>query len=588
MTGNETGPSWIKSSREDRQENTTTTRNIPSTATAAILCTVLVVFAPVASSATATATASTNTTISQSGTYYIRTGFFNALEDHRFDGPVKPDKGGGYEWEDWYLMFHVAIPADSQVTSAIVTWSHQDTHAVVAPEKDFRCGGTPWCDDSAVYFDPLATRFFVNGATSGGLYSWLPLPPPSGSSGSVDLLQRPGIIERLKTSGAVALWGNTQLSLPDSQAHVSPGFNGETWRSVAATYTANISGTLTVNYTVPPPCITFTAVSTSETLNAGVSAKLVVTAEGRNEPLHYQWFEGVGGDISKPVSGATDPVFFTPRLERTTGYWARVSSACGSLDTPTATIVIGEQGTLAEITNATARSSTWISVSAPFQGDANQNGYRHCEIRRSTTQTFTTNGSTAPYLAGSSEWSETYFVVAPNTTYFLRCIYVDPDGVIGSHEQLIGPITTPRTGRDAVTVEPAVATVEKTEILVTVPIRDDANRNSSGHIEIATSLSGPWTTRVAALPFYPKQGRIRSLTPNTTYYVRVTITDPDGINGSDVQILGPIRYTGLQNLALGKPITADAAWGCCTNTAELVDGLIQAADWMSPSTSSAV
>jgi hypothetical protein len=60
----------------------------------------------------------------------------------------------------------------------------------------------------------------------------------------------------------------------------------------------------------------------------------------------------------------------------------------------------------------------------------------------------------------------------------------------------------------------------------------------------------------------------------------VTIWDPDGVTGAaNPQTLGPIRYSGVRNLALGKAITADPGWGCCSDPSQLVDGRIQNDNW---------
>jgi hypothetical protein len=87
-------------------------------------------------------------------------------------------------------------------------------------------------------------------------------------------------------------------------------------------------------------------------------------------------------------------------------------------------------------------------------------------------------------------------------------------------------------------------------------------------------------TLTALLRCYPKRCRIRSLTPNTDYWVRVTITDSDGVvASSNPQILGPIHYDGLANLAFARPISADPGWGCYPSPSQLVDGRIQNDAW---------
>ena len=240
--------------------------------------------------------------------------------------------------------------------------------------------------------------------------------------------------------------------------------------------------------------------------------------------------------------------------------------------------------TVAGTATASARASTWIAVEAPFTGDDNRNGYTIYEIATSSGGPFSATGAQWPQLAGEPAWRANVFSVSPGTTYFLRLTFVDPDGVSGANPQLIGPITTPAATANAVTVEAATAVALDTEIYVSVPILNDANMNSFGTIDLATSAGGPWTRRAgspaeANLPFHPKRARLRSLTPGTDYWIRVTIFDPDGVVGTNPQIIGPINYAGLQNLALGRPVSADPGWGCCANPSQLVDGRIQNDAW---------
>lgn len=70
----------------------------------------------------------------------------------------------------------------------------------------------------------------------------------------------------------------------------------------------------------------------------GQTATLSVTATG-TAPLHYQWYQGVKGDTAHP-SGNDAPVFTTPALTVTTSYWVKVSNACGTADSETATITV--------------------------------------------------------------------------------------------------------------------------------------------------------------------------------------------------------------------------------------------------------
>ncbi len=244
--------------------------------------------------------------------------------------------------------------------------------------------------------------------------------------------------------------------------------------------------------------------------------------------------------------------------------------------------------TVAGTVIAEARSSTWIAVEAPLSGDDNHNGYSSFELATSPGGPFSSTGAGWSYLPGPSEWRANHFarqVVLPNATYYIRVTYFDPDGVSGANPQIVGPVVTPSAAPAAVTVEPATALARDTEIFVSVPIRDDSNLDSFGTVEVATSPTGPWVRKCGStfdrnLPFHPKRCRIRSLTPGTDYWVRVTILDGDGVVGApNPQVLGPIRYDGLANLALGQPVSADSGWGCCPNPNQLTDGRIQNDAW---------
>ena len=148
----------------------------------------------------------------------------------------------------------------------------------------------------------------------------------------------------------------------------------------------------------------------------------------------------------------------------------------------------------------------------------------------------------------------------------------------------IVPVHTLEAAPNAVTVGTVTVEVRDTEIFVSAPISDDANGNSYATVEIATDPGGPWTERCGSpsenrLPHHPKRCRLRSLTPGIDYWVRIDFVDPDGVSGADPQVLGPVTYGGRQNLAAGRPITADPGWGCCPNPAQLVDGRIQYRFW---------
>jgi hypothetical protein len=90
----------------------------------------------------------------------------------------------------------------------------------------------------------------------------------------------------------------------------------------------------------PPPC-TAPAITTqpaSRTVNAGTSVTLTVVATG-TAPLVYQWYIGSTGSTGSPIAGAAgSSLTVTPST--TTSYWVRVTNACGTANSATATITV--------------------------------------------------------------------------------------------------------------------------------------------------------------------------------------------------------------------------------------------------------
>jgi len=262
---------------------------------------------------------------------------------------------------------------------------------------------------------------------------------------------------------------------------------------------------------------------------------------------------------------------------------------------------MGQIKTLPGFARAEARSSTWISVEAPFVGDVNENGYTIFRIGPTATGPFTRT-STLP-AAGPSGWRGEFIPrLTPNTDYYIQVEYLDPiDGVgdnsipdsgPGAKLQVLGPIRTRSSAPLSVRVERAIAESRTNEILVSVPISDDANGNSGATFEVAEDIRGApdaslsWTQRCGPSgSVHPKLCRIRSLTPGRSYRIRINmidrdgITDADGIVGARTQVLGPLVYSGGKNVAFGKPVAVDPpGWGCCADPRELTDGRIQYED----------
>ncbi|MBI5770412.1 MAG: immunoglobulin domain-containing protein [Verrucomicrobia bacterium] len=72
------------------------------------------------------------------------------------------------------------------------------------------------------------------------------------------------------------------------------------------------------------------------TVAPGATASLSVTAAG-SAPT-FQWYAGLSGDTSSPVSGATSASFTTPTITTPRNFWVRVTSGTTTVDSATARV----------------------------------------------------------------------------------------------------------------------------------------------------------------------------------------------------------------------------------------------------------
>lgn len=75
----------------------------------------------------------------------------------------------------------------------------------------------------------------------------------------------------------------------------------------------------------------------TQSIASGQKANLKVVPNG-NGPFHYQWFQGHSGSTAFPIAGATSSTLQTPAITAATDFWVRVTNACGSRDSATATV----------------------------------------------------------------------------------------------------------------------------------------------------------------------------------------------------------------------------------------------------------
>jgi autotransporter-associated beta strand protein len=147
------------------------------------------------------------------------------------------------------------------------------------------------------------------------------------------------------SEGIGATWSAT--GLPDGTS-ISPA-SGEilgtpttpgVYPAAVTVSTRGAAATATVTVTVRgiAPQITLHPVA-ARSLQYGTTTTLSVAATGLPEP-EIQWYEGPAGNTDAPVLGATSPLFITPPVTASTGFWARASSISGSADSSATVITV--------------------------------------------------------------------------------------------------------------------------------------------------------------------------------------------------------------------------------------------------------
>ncbi|HEX3580925.1 MAG TPA: hypothetical protein VH087_04125 [Thermoanaerobaculia bacterium] len=75
----------------------------------------------------------------------------------------------------------------------------------------------------------------------------------------------------------------------------------------------------------------------SATADSNGKASLKVVPFGSAD-FKYQWYQGPSGSTYFPIAGATSSTFTTPAVTAPADFWVRVTNACGSIDSATATV----------------------------------------------------------------------------------------------------------------------------------------------------------------------------------------------------------------------------------------------------------
>ncbi|HEC16626.1 MAG TPA: CSLREA domain-containing protein, partial [Sedimenticola sp.] len=194
-------------------------------------------------------------------------------------------------------------------------------------------------------------------------------------------------------------------------------------------------------------------------------------------------------------------------------------------------IILPYDETTPGVATALARSVTSLTVSMPYTNDGNANNDYKVEYKLSSSGTWST-WAPDPQPHSASPFSTVITGLSSGATYDVRMTYNDADGFLGgqSSTQTVSNITLVNNGTTALTasaVHGGGATID-----VSMPYTNDLNGNNTYTVEYKESSSSTWSTWApdpqphAASPFTTT---ITGLTPGSTYDVRMTYNDVDGI-----------------------------------------------------------
>jgi len=148
-------------------------------------------------------------------------------------------------------------------------------------------------------------------------------------------------------TGMTATFTNPHIPAPGDGTSkmtltLAPDVFPATYRGVTVIGTAGsgeVEGAaITVDVVCDPPVLLTANNPQSQTVKRGQTVTLHVTPEV-GSAFTYQWYNGHAGFTSTPIANSNSPNFTTPAINTTQEFWVRISDACGTIDSQTATII---------------------------------------------------------------------------------------------------------------------------------------------------------------------------------------------------------------------------------------------------------
>jgi hypothetical protein len=175
----------------------------------------------------------------------------------------------------------------------------------------------------------------ANGSAAGSGILWATHP-----EGDANNATKPGVLRAFNAENlSVELWNSKTNSARDGVgnfAKFNPPLvaNGRVYIGNFSTSTSANTDQLVV-YGLLAPSIVRQPID--QTVDGNTRGTLDVVATGAG-PLSYQWFRGLSGDTSNPVTGATTSTLVTAPIVAPTRFWVRVTNSTSSVNSDVATV----------------------------------------------------------------------------------------------------------------------------------------------------------------------------------------------------------------------------------------------------------
>lgn len=302
--------------------------------------------------------------------------------------------------------------------------------------------------------------------------------------------------------------------------------------------------TVAVSASCVPPTVSTQPASSTVTSSAPVT--LTIVAAG-STPLTYQWYNGTTGNTASPITGATSASYVTPAITATSSFWVKVTNACGSANSNTATITYNPPCGAPAKFNVYGPGTTTSAVGYSITWDANS-AISNFEVQESTAADF--SGATTQATTGTSV-NYNHSVTAPTRYYYRARGFAKCNGSAGAYSDAIEVVVAPPPSANELqpnVVLPAGSTTPVTFNYLIMP--PPSAKTAYDGVPFSASTDKPWITVTPSTGTIPSGGVNLSVTVNPSTLSTGTST------GTVIVAAGSAPPTNVAvSVSLAAPVT---------------------------------